>query len=181
MRVLKLLKRKMAIFIKCTMSQLKLFIFFLLLVISLDAWTQTDINVPVVNFEQLEPFLNKSNDTVYVINFWATWCVPCRKELPEFQKLYQDKSQKNVSLLLVSLDFPDQIESTLKPFLEKNGITIPLVLLDDPNSNAWIDRVDPAWSGALPATLIYKDRSKIFFEKELTYFMLIEAINNLNN
>lgn len=163
------------------MNQLRIFILFLLLSVPLNIWAQTKNAVPVVNFDELEPLLHKTSDSVYVINFWATWCVPCRKELPEFQKLHQDKSQHIVNVLLVSLDFPNQIESTLLPFLEKNNITIPVVLLNDPNSNVWIDRVDPAWSGALPATLIYRNQSKLFFEKELNYNSLIEAIDKLNN
>jgi hypothetical protein len=84
-------------------------------------------------------------------------------------------------VLLVSLDFPKQIHSGLIPFLDKNEITAPVILLNDPNSNAWINKVDNTWSGSLPATLIYKGQSRLFFEEELNYDSLIESINKINN
>jgi thiol-disulfide isomerase/thioredoxin len=171
----------MVIFTKRTMSLLRLFILILFIATIKDSSAQNTENIPVLDFKQFEPLLHKSTDTTYILNFWATWCVPCRKELPEFQKLYENYSGEKVSLILVSLDFPKQIQSGVMPFLEKNRITAPVVLLNDPNSNEWIDKVDPAWSGSLPATLIYKGQSRLFFEEELTYDSLTETINKINN
>jgi thiol-disulfide isomerase/thioredoxin len=170
----------MVIFTKRTMRLIRIFIIIIFVVAFTDSSAQNTENIPVVDFKQFEPQLYKSADTTFVINFWATWCVPCRKELPEFQKLYENSANKNIKLLLVSLDFPKQIHTGLIPFLEKNGITAPVILLNDPNSNAWINKVDPTWSGSLPATLIYNGQSRLFFEKELTYDSLIEAINKIN-
>lgn len=168
-------------FTKRTMSLLRLFILFLSITLTVDDWGQSPENIPIVNFSQFEPLLHKSTDTVYVINFWATWCVPCRKELPEFQKLHKNLFGQNISILLVSLDFPKDIDSGLIPFINKNGITAPVILLNDPNSNAWIDKVEPTWSGSLPATLIYKGKSRLFYEEELNYESLVLAINKINN
>jgi thiol-disulfide isomerase/thioredoxin len=136
--------------------------------------------IPVMNFDQFEQHIRKQNDTTYVVNFWATWCVPCRKELPEFQKLYENH-KGNVAVLLVSLDFPKQISNVLVPYLENNNITAPVILLNDPNSNAWIDKVDPSWTGSLPATLVYNRQSRLFFEQELNYEKLIETIQKINH
>ena len=124
--------------------------------------------VHMVNFADFEPYLGAKSDTVYVINFWATWCGPCRRELPNMEKIHQDYSGKKVRVLLVSLDFPNQ-QKGLQQFLSSNHITAPVILLNEPDANAWIDKVDPSWSGALPATLIYKGKDRLFFEKELTY------------
>src|SRR5512145_2935796 len=76
-----------------------------------------DSPVPVVKFTDLQKRLNSNSDSVFVINFWATWCAPCRKELPAFEKIYQDYSNKKVKVLLVSLDFPGQAQKSLKTFL----------------------------------------------------------------
>jgi hypothetical protein len=65
------------------------------------------------------------------------------------------KSHPEVEILLVSMDFPEGIESKLKPFLAKNKINVQVVLLDDPDANTWIDKVDPEWSGALPYTALF--------------------------
>jgi thiol-disulfide isomerase/thioredoxin len=127
----------------------------------------------MVNFAGFEPYLSRKSDTVYVINFWATWCGPCRRELPGMEKIHKDYSGKKVKVLLVSLDFPNQ-QKSLQQFLSSNKITAPVILLNEPDANAWIDKVDPSWTGALPATLIFKGSERKFFEKELSY----EEVNN---
>lgn len=138
-------------------------------------------NIHVLNFNEFEPYLNFSNDTVYVINFWATWCIPCRKELPEFEKIHKENQSKKIKVLLVSLDSPSRIDNSLLPFLHKNGITAEVLLLHDPDSNAWIDKVDPSWSGSLPATVIYNKSEKKFFEMELSYELIHKTVNELSN
>ncbi len=148
------------------------------LFILLSVFTATGIKgqnrpVPMVNFAGFEPYLNSKSDTVYVINFWATWCGPCRRELPDMEKIHKDYSGRKVKVLLVSLDFPNQ-QKGLQQFLLTNRITAPVLLLNEPDANAWIDKVDPSWTGALPATLIFKGKDRLFFEKELTY----QEVNN---
>lgn len=144
-------------------------------------YSQKNRNIPVVNFMQFEPQLHFSNDTTYIVNFWATWCVPCRKELPYFEKIHNEYADQKVKVTLVSLDFSKNIESSLVPFLNKNSITADVLLLDDPNSNAWIDKVDPSWSGSLPATLIYNRMNRKFFEQELDYQSIQNTIIEINN
>ena len=123
-----------------------------------------------LNFEELEQqYLQKKNDSIYIINFWATWCKPCIKELPAFEKLASNYSDKKVKLLLVSLDFPDKLESQVIPFIERNNIQSEVVLLDDADANSWIPKVSPQWSGAIPATIIYKKNTRKFYEQSFTF------------
>ena len=123
-----------------------------------------------LNFEELnQQYLQKKNDSIYIINFWATWCKPCIKELPYFEKLATDYSGKKVKLLLVSLDFPDKLESQVIPFIEKNNIQSEVVLLDDADANSWIPKVSKDWSGAIPATIIYKKDTQKFYEHSFTF------------
>lgn len=136
-------------------------------------------SIHVLNFDEFEPYLHFKNDTTYVINFWATWCVPCRKEIPEFEKYHTKNKNKKIRVILVSLDAPSRIESGLIPFLEENNISAEVLLLNDPDFNAWIDKVDPSWTGSLPATLIYNNSAKKFFEKELDYEQINLTINEL--
>jgi thiol-disulfide isomerase/thioredoxin len=72
----------------------------------------------VYDYEGLTPFLSTSSDKTYVINFWATWCAPCVKELPYFEEMTKNYSDKNVEVILVSLDFPKKYDSSLKPFIK---------------------------------------------------------------
>ncbi|MFT5167540.1 MAG: thiol-disulfide isomerase/thioredoxin, partial [Saprospiraceae bacterium] len=77
--------------------------------------TEYFYQAPVIydNFEALVPLFEKQNDTTYVINFWATWCKPCVAELPYFEELHNRYKGKKVKVLLISLDFPNQIEKKL--------------------------------------------------------------------
>ena len=126
-------------------------------------------DLEVYDYAGFEKFLNKKDDKVYVINFWATWCAPCIKELPYFEKLNTEYSSKNVEVLLVSLDFPHLYDLKLKPFIKKKNIKSKVIALDDVDMNTWIPKVDETWSGSLPATVIYKNDERKFFEKSFTY------------
>ena len=133
--------------------------------------------IPVYNFTEIEPLFNPSgnNDTVYIFNFWATYCAPCIKELPYFDRINNEFSDKKVKIILVSLDFKAQIESRVIPFIKRRSIQSEVVVLSDPDANSWIDKVSPEWSGAIPATLVVKGNDKEFYEKEFTY----DEINSL--
>jgi hypothetical protein len=88
-------------------------------------------------------------------------------------------SGKKVKVLLVSLDFPSQIQKNLIPFIQNNRITASILWLNDPDANAWINKVDPSWSGSIPAALIYKGSHKFFFEKELTCEQVYQAVTSI--
>ena len=133
------------------------------------------VEVEVYDFDHIVPFLEKENDKINVINFWATWCVPCVEELPYFEKLNQER--KDVVVTLISLDFVKQVKSSLIPFIKENSIQSEVILLDDPNSNEWIKKVDENWSGALPATIIYNSNAKAFYEQSFTFEVLEEEVN----
>lgn len=134
--------------------------------------------VEEVNFDQLYPVLHKNNDTTYVINFWATWCKPCVEEMPHFLEVASEMKDEKVKFVFVSLDFPTQKESRLLPFIEKFEIREQVILLNDPNSNEWINKVDAGWSGAIPATLVYRGDNKSFQESSLTKEELITIIKS---
>ena len=123
----------------------------------------------VLSFDDLEPHLHLSNDTTYLVNFWATWCTPCVEELPAFEKIAEEYQGMKVKVLLVSLDIPKHLESRLLPFIEKHQIRSEVMVLNDPNANKWIDKVNPEWSGAIPATLIYNKNNRDSHEGSFTY------------
>ncbi|TPV35442.1 TlpA family protein disulfide reductase [Paucihalobacter ruber] len=122
----------------------------------------------IVDFEGLKPYLNKTDDKTYIINFWATWCAPCVKELPYFEEITKQYQGKEVEVILVSLDFPRQFESKLKPFIADKNLQSEVIALNDMDMNSWIPQVDESWSGAIPATLIYRQGKRQFFEKSFS-------------
>ncbi len=115
----------------------------------------------IITVAELETLMNSNNDTVYVLNFWATWCKPCVAELPHFEKLNQDPATPRIKVILVTIDFSDIFESKVLPFLKKRGIRSDVLLLDEVDGNKWIDKVSPEWGGAIPATLVVANGRKI--------------------
>ncbi len=135
--------------------------------------------IPMLSFEEFEHWLEKENDSVYVINFWATWCAPCVREIPAFEKLNEQYRDHKVKVLLVSLDFPNQLESRVIPFVERMEMKSRVILLNDPDANRWIPMVDDAWSGAIPATVIYSQNFYGFYEREFKFEELEEIVKPL--
>lgn len=132
------------------------------------------------NYSTLEKQILNDQNTIYVVNFWATWCAPCVKELPHFEKL--NSENKKVKVVLVSLDFKNQFETKLLPFLKNRKINSEVVLLTDKDYNTWLPTVDKDWSGSIPATLIINKEKRIFAERIFhSYEELNEYVNtNIN-
>ena len=131
----------------------------------LKVYTKDGVSIPSYDFKGLRYFLNQKNDTTYVVNFWATWCLPCVEELPYFEALQTKYKNQKVKVILVSLDMSKQIESRLIPFLIKKKIQSQVLVLNDVDANAWIEQVDQSWSGAIPATAIYNKNKSKFHER----------------
>ena len=136
--------------------------------------------VDVVDMDQLESLYSKDQNTLYVVNFWATWCKPCVQEMPLFNKLSQ-KEMAGVEVIMVSLDFPEDMDKKLKPFLEQRKLHPKVVLLDAGNPNDWIDRVSPEWGGAIPGTLFIRESDNLreFYEGEFQEGELQDYVNEL--
>ena len=143
--------------------------------------TQQVTSVKTYNYEQLKPLLEKKDDKIYVVNFWATWCAPCVKELPYFEKINTDYADKNVEVILVSLDFPKQVEKKLIPFINKRKLKSKVVYLNDTNEDVWIKAIDESWSGAIPATIIYNKENRKFYEQSFDYITLENELKTFLN
>ncbi|MCL7753520.1 TlpA family protein disulfide reductase [Polaribacter sp. Z022] len=136
-------------------------------------------SVKSYTYKELKPLLTKNDGKTYVVNFWATWCAPCVKELPYFEKLREEYIGKDVEVILVSLDFPKQIDKRLIPFINKKQLKSNVIVLNDVNEDVWIKDIDSTWSGALPATLIYSKKGRKFFEQSFEYEELEKELQSL--
>jgi thiol-disulfide isomerase/thioredoxin len=137
--------------------------------------------VKIIKFEDLRKMMNHVSDTTLVVHFWATWCKPCVEELPNFEKLSKEFYPKKIRFVMVSMDFPKDIKDKVIPFITKNNINSEVVLLNEPDYNAWIDDVDKEWSGTIPATLILNltMRKRVFFEGQANLSKFIEELKEM--
>lgn len=138
---------------------------------------QMVLDVPVVDFEGLQPWLETSGDTTLVVNFWATWCAPCVQELPHFSQLEKEYGGP-LKLVLVSLDFEGATRKKLIPFINRNRLAPEVVHLVDSKMNSWIDKVSPEWSGALPGTLLVRNGDRYFHEGKFKEYSDLKTFIN---
>lgn len=155
----------------------------LLLILFLSVFVQTSFAQQIQIFDKFDDFekaIVKNNDKIYVVNFWATWCAPCIKELPHFEKLHQQN--KNVTVILVSLDSKKDIQKKLVPFIKRKKLSAQVVSLIDKDYNTWLPKIDQNWSGSIPATLIFSGNQKLFAEREFDNFTeLNDYVNTFIN
>lgn len=132
--------------------------------------------VKLIKLGQLESMISASSNELKVVNFWASWCAPCVKELPYFDALAKSGKAR---VYLVSLDFPEDLEKA-KKILSKKGIGTPAYLLDEKNYDQYISKIDNSWSGAIPATLfVTPSGKKQFYESSFEESELQEVVKNL--
>lgn len=148
-----------------------------ILAVLLTPFTLIPKMVQKVNYDALEKRVLRDNDSLYVVNYWATWCKPCVAEMPFFVQAANKFAKQKVKVVFVSLNSPKEIDAVQK-FVAKKKIEQDVLLLDAGNPNIWVDKVDPSWSGSIPATVIYKKKEKVFFrEGEFTRAELDSVIN----
>lgn len=138
---------------------------------------------PVIKLADLGQWTETNNDTLYVLNFWATWCRPCVAEMPYFEKAGEVNADKPVKVVFISLDFVEDLDSRVEPFLKKKQLKSDVVLLDETKYNEWIDLISPDWSGSIPATLFVNHNRQIrkFHEGDFTFEDLNSEIQTLLN
>ena len=111
-----------------------------------------------------------TNDTTYVVNFWATFCKPCIAEIPDFIRLVEKYKKQKVKLLLVSLDLPGYYPAKIADFAKKNKYKTNIVWLNETDADRFCPMIDAKWSGAIPATIIVNNKTgyRKFVEDEIS-------------
>ena len=121
--------------------------------------------IQVIDLEGLKKLLqpNAKDARPLLVNFWATWCDPCREEFPDLVKIDADYRARNLNFVTVSLDDVSEIGTTVPKFLKEMKATMPTVLLNVNDPEPAIKSVDAAWDGQLPATFLYDKDGKVVF------------------
>ena len=135
----------------------------------------------VIKADDLMKRYTNESDTTYVVNFWATWCEPCVKELPDFERINEVYGKQKVKVILVSIDFLSDFDSRLVPFIEKRQMKSLIFQLGESKPDVFINKINPKWQGSIPSTMIINNAKKYseFFEKPMTYEFLETKIKAL--
>ena len=114
--------------------------------------------VKQIDFAGLKKALTPSGKPL-LVNFWATWCDPCREEFPDLVKLDTDYKGK-IDFITISLDELSEINRDVPKFLAEMKAEMPAYLLKAQDDDAAIAFVSKEWSGALPLTILYDPAGK---------------------
>jgi thiol-disulfide isomerase/thioredoxin len=131
------------------------------------AKARTTVSLPVVseiNTEALIALLKRESTKPLLVNFWATWCDPCREEFPDLVKIDADYRKQGLDFVTVSLDDLPDIKTTVPKFLQEMRATMPAYLLNVSDPEPAISAVDPKWQGDLPATILYTSQGEIAYK-----------------
>ena len=112
----------------------------------------------------------KESKTPLIVNFWATFCVPCIQEMPYFQEMARQYKSQNVSLLFVSLDLKEAYPSKVNAMAKKLQLSFPVVWLNETNADYFCPKIDTTWSGGMPSSLFVNNATGYhkFFEDQLS-------------
>jgi thiol-disulfide isomerase/thioredoxin len=121
------------------------------------AAAQSLVPVDEAGYQKL---IQSQKGSVVVVDFWATFCKPCRSEMPQLVKLNEKLKAKGVRLVTVSADEPEA-EASAKKFLSDTGAAgLPAYVKRANDDDKFADAIDPKWQGALPALFIYDRTGK---------------------
>ena len=126
--------------------------------------------------------LLKPNGKPLLINFWATWCEPCREEFPDLVKINADYKGK-IDFITISLDDLEELNRDVPKFLAEMKAKMPAYLLKSTNDDAAIASISKDWSGGLPFTILLNEKGEIvyFRQAKIKPIELRGAIDKLKN
>ncbi len=153
-------------------------IFFIILIFVATASFSQEIKR--IRITDLEKTIKESNGPL-IVNFWATYCVPCLAEIPHFQEMAKQYKDKGVKLILVSLDMKDAYPKKINMVARKLKLNPPVYWLDESDADYFCPKVDSSWSGALPSSLFINHHTgyRKFFEDELSKEKLEKEIKSM--
>lgn len=100
----------------------------------------------------------------FLVNFWATWCDPCREEFPDLVKIDADYKARGLEFITISMDEKEELKTGVPKFLGRMKSPMPAYLLDLEKQEEAFNIIDPDWPGALPFTLLYDGNGKVVFK-----------------
>jgi thiol-disulfide isomerase/thioredoxin len=122
------------------------------------------VSTRAINTEEMQALLKRDGGRPLLVNYWATWCDPCRDEFPDLVKIDKQYRPKSIDFIAVSLDDLADLKTAVPKFLREMRATMPNYLLNVSDPEPAIKSVDPAWDGALPATFLYNSKGEVVYK-----------------
>ena len=124
----------------------------------------------MVSVDEFEKMASVDSDTLYLFNFWATWCKPCIEEMPYFERLAEEMKEEKFKIVFVSIDKPKQLDKVQR-FTEEKQLKSEVVLMDVGKPDVTIPRIDKSWDGTIPATLFVDNlnKTRLFYQREFSF------------
>ena len=121
-----------------------------------------------LSVDELISLLSEETEQLTIYNFWATWCTPCLKEMPDFERFANEHSE--VKLIFVSLDRKSVWETKVPQVIQELGIKSQVVLVEPETDLNWRFRVSEKWKlMSIPVTLMVEGNKRLFFDAPLNY------------
>ena len=120
--------------------------------------------VVAVDADGLQALLKRDDAKPLLVNYWATWCEPCRDEFPDLVKIDTAYRSKGLDFIAVTLDDLADIKTGVPKFLREMHAQMPVYLLNLSDPEPAIKMVDPKWGGALPATFLYNAKGEVVYK-----------------
>jgi len=118
------------------------------------------VRVDRLDASRFKILLKQHEGKVLFINAWATWCAPCKEEFPDLVKLAEEYAHSDVAVIGISVDYPDEIESKIIPFLQDQRVNFPNFVQNFKRPEDLINLFNEKWRGAVPATFIYDKKGQ---------------------
>jgi thiol-disulfide isomerase/thioredoxin len=136
----------------------------------------------VVKLSELEKLIKTPSEQIQVVNFWATWCGPCVKEMPLIEKVGLERTDIRITLVSMDLELDENPDKVFR-FVERKQLKSDVMILDAPDPNSWIDKIEKQWNGSLPATIVINTKTgkRVFVGKELKEGELESLIESVKN
>ena len=144
---------------------------------------QMDVNVDLFDLAKWQEIKKRYQGKILFINTWATWCLPCKEEFPDLVKLAKNYQNSDVVIIGISVDYPDELESKVIPFLRSQSVNFPNYVQNFKKPETLINLFNDKWRGAVPATFIYDENGvqKAFLLGKQSYDEFKNAIEDIRS
>lgn len=116
---------------------------------------QPAVSIRPIDLEGYHQVLQSHRGRFVMVDFWATWCAPCRMSFPDFVRMHKDLGGRGLAVVSISVDDPSQKDGPVRKFLQSQGADFETLILDVEVIDDFMAAVSESWTGEIPAVFLY--------------------------